>query len=645
MKYTTTKLKSRKSYPTYQFHTLVKSDSLGQDDIFKFCVLEVFKWLRSRMANFNELPDEIMQPEPEQYKEFDEKTLCSFIYNNGMVLDVVYIEKKGVWSFSLTEGDMGANIGKEDERPAVNGRSFSTEVAFVKNKACVEAGIRIICSEPADCTAPCEGFRPSFVKEIGENENIYYECEGYVADGKPLELRNKNDMNLLSSLFDSPRFDMPIILVAEPPLESDYNDAELRKKEIPTLESLFAELSYSSVKAKNNEPVEVKFDQETKGKIFYAKNVTNHLSKKNKVGQANTPAFEKSEEEEEKRLPCIDINGLAKSFLSQAVIFYVYSKAYKLLKDKKNIDIEDGDVLVFRRGSEIDSFFYDEYAGEFPAFEKKMKKAIRALPKHKNYYFGGVGRHSEMKLLEMSSRKGVENDLEARCARLEEENETLRGRIQEINSQIEDGSSLSVKLQQCRRDNEKLKEEIERKEGLVTKLEATYRKEKESFTKAAEKEEFLKKMYRVAAKYPTKKDKLVDWIRNEYSGNIYVAKSAESSMKKYGGMLDITMFCDAVVYLNAYADYQMMRIDKAEFERYSWQYGWTVDGCGKETLRNCTAEYTVSYEGKQGLMEWHLKSGTSNGEMLRIYFLWDKKMKKVVIGYMPDHLPTRKDKT
>ena len=42
-------------------------------------------------------------------------------------------------------------------------------------------------------------------------------------------------------------------------------------------------------------------------------------------------------------------------------------------------------------------------------------------------------------------------------------------------------------------------------------------------------------------------------------------------------------------------------------------------------------------------MDLHIKSGKgSDVNMIRIYFYYSSELKKSVIGYMPGHLPTRK---
>ncbi len=46
---------------------------------------------------------------------------------------------------------------------------------------------------------------------------------------------------------------------------------------------------------------------------------------------------------------------------------------------------------------------------------------------------------------------------------------------------------------------------------------------------------------------------------------------------------------------------------------------------------------------KKKLLEHHLCKGSDRDERfcLRIYFFWDEKLKRVVIGWLPGHLDTR----
>ena len=186
----TTQLRQIKSYPTYQLHAYTRSSSSAAEDMFRICILETMKWLRSRLSRFDTLPEQIMLPEPEDYNLLSFDMLQSFSLSIGFNISVVFIESRGVWSFELTETDMGENPGTDRERPPVNGRTFRTEISFMLHNDCVEIGIRTICSEPSDTTAPCKVFRPAIVKMLAQNPMIGLRNE-YEMNGQPFDITHK----------------------------------------------------------------------------------------------------------------------------------------------------------------------------------------------------------------------------------------------------------------------------------------------------------------------------------------------------------------------------------------------------------------------------------------------------------------------
>ncbi len=88
MIYKTTQIQPIRSYPTYQFHAYSSPVSKCSPDItFRICVLEVLKWLRNRFRQFEDLPQEIIAPEPADYGDYSEDEMCSFNINIGAALD------------------------------------------------------------------------------------------------------------------------------------------------------------------------------------------------------------------------------------------------------------------------------------------------------------------------------------------------------------------------------------------------------------------------------------------------------------------------------------------------------------------------------------------------------------------------------
>ena len=184
MSYKTAALQPVKSYPTYQFHAFTAS-RLDSEDVFNICILEALKWIRLRLKKFENIPKELLAPEPENYRELKEDMLCSFSLNIGASIDCTYMRNAGIWSFRIFETDTGENIGKPNERPAVPGRGFRTEISFLRHDDNVEAGIRTTCSEPFDCEAGCSVFRSTVVKAIADNPDVGFVKEGFLVNGKP----------------------------------------------------------------------------------------------------------------------------------------------------------------------------------------------------------------------------------------------------------------------------------------------------------------------------------------------------------------------------------------------------------------------------------------------------------------------------
>ncbi len=230
----TTKLKHIKSYPTYQLHTYTNNKRLPAEEVFKICILETMKWLRSRLSLFADIPTQLDLPEPENYRQLSFEMLHSFSLNIGSVISVVFIEKKGLWSFDITESDMGENIGTATERPPVNGRTFSTDISFIINGDRVETGIRTICSEPSDTSAPCRVFRPAIVKMLAENKLVGLRYE-YELDGSVINIGTKSEAGRFIDAVQDKKFSLPTVIVAEPPFETPPKKQELS---LPKLKAL-----------------------------------------------------------------------------------------------------------------------------------------------------------------------------------------------------------------------------------------------------------------------------------------------------------------------------------------------------------------------------------------------------------------------
>ncbi len=111
--------------------------------------------------------------------------------------------------------------------------------------------------------------------------------------------------------------------------------------------------------------------------------------------------------------------------------------------------------------------------------------------------------------------------------------------------------------------------------------------------------------------------------------NVIISSRAEASLKKYSNPLNVSVLCDALYYLNAYAEYRLGNIDEFMLSLYAEKYNWDVTFSGKEALKMYKKDYTVYIDGKPYLLDMHIKYGVSTHALIRIYFCWDEYKKKI----------------
>ena len=627
MSYITTKLQPLKSYPTYQFYARVDSKSLDLQCTFKICILETFKWLRARLKKFSDLPEGMLTPEPENYADFSDDSIISFSYSNGLSVDVVYIEKKGVWSFRMTESDIGANIGKENERKPVQGRTFSTEIAFLKQGDYIEAGVRTICSEPSDTTADCEVFRPTVVKALADNANVRLMQSGFILNKKPLEINSKSDLERFFGIYEDNSLNFPIVLVADS--ETEIKEIDIEK--ISTLNKTFSAVNCFSavnVTLENSNP--------------NLKNISEFIPDKRKKSKDKPKETIRTEKV---KLPVFDYVELARGLVGFAVVVFVDDRYFKQISNKTHINLSYGDIVVISRKNIIERYSYKDYHNDMSGFLKSLRYEINAMPKRKQYDFGNVLFHSDAKLKEYHTKRHETTSLEEECRIYRLENAELKSQIKDISQYHTDMQQTAESLRTALKKIDSLQKELETCETLYKEALSNNEQKESAYQKNAELISFYKNQIEIAALFPTDKDKICDWIENSFAENIVLMQRAKAEMRKFSGNLDISSFCDGIVYMNSYAKYRKHEISEIELQLYAERNNWEVQNCGKETIKMRKSDYTVTYENEQYILDLHIKHGVKAEELLRIYFCWDEKRQKILIGSMPGHLATTRQGT
>ena len=637
MEYNTTKVRSLKSYPTYQFYAKADSRTVSTDEAFKICILEALRWIRIRLQNLPDLPTELNTPDPEQYCSFSEDELSSFSYNNGFQIDVIYIDSIGAWSFRISETDMGANLGTPRERPAVNGRSFTTEIAFLKHSDCVEIGIRTVCSEPSDTSADCEVFRPRVVKALAENEHLRLLHSGCIIDGKPLEIKSKAELERFLDILEDHDRSLPVVLIADSKTEISHPQTVILP---PVTPSLSADKFSFSVFMQPKQEISIS-------------GIANSLTKKNgfsisdKEKEAKEPASSSIEKKNyvKTKLPVLDYTELSRSLIGFAIVVFSDEKFFKSIKNKSHLDIDHGDVLLITQQEAVEKTVYKQYQNDMHGFFHTLKKDVISMQKRSACSFGNVSFYSDAKLKEYKTKRHQTSSLEEKCSIYKLENTELKTKIKELSQQQTDMQQTAENLRIAQKKIESLSAELDDEKKAFDKLIKETVAKEDAYRKSADLIQFYRHMIDIAALFPTDKNDVFSWIDENFSDYLIAAPRAQSELRKFNGVLDLACLCDGIVYLAAYAKYRRHELSEEMLNLYAEHKKWEIQGCGKESLKAHRADYTATINGEQYILDQHIKRGVRAEELIRIYFCWDDKSKKTIIGSMPEHLATVKKST
>ncbi|MCR5806931.1 MAG: hypothetical protein K6G68_07850 [Oscillospiraceae bacterium] len=221
----------------------------------------------------------------------------------------------------------------------------------------------------------------------------------------------------------------------------------------------------------------------------------------------------------------------------------------------------------------------------------------------------------------------------------------MRAQVRELSQQQTDMRQTAETLRILQKKYDSLEKECETKGEAYQKLADESALKEEAYRKSAELIEFYNNMVSIASRFPTNKNDIGEWIDEYFSDDLITASRALNELRKYSGSLDVAALCDGLVYLAEYAKYRRQEIGEDVLELYAQRCHWDIQGCGKEALKMHRDEYTVNIDGAQYLLDQHIKRGIHAEELIRIYFCWDAKCRKVIVGSMPEHLATVKNST
>ena len=599
----TTKLVFFRKYDTYQalLEVMPKRD-LPVKDCYSKVILYIMRWFRNRLGDevFEKYPDIAYlrsdYPKPEEYESFSIENVHNIEGLNFLDFETMYLARKKAWFFHLAEPDNG------QEKKDIQGRTFGTDICVYRGRNSVVLGIKESCREPEQNSEDASGYRPGFVRDIFYDKQLIIGEQGldetYFFSTRPIRLKGKSKAGC---------------------------------------EKLYTELI---------------------------------MSKNRQMPVLFIPGDFYREHKEE-------VDGKTVSLLGYCHVVVWSDSCRKLFEslmgNEELVNAAESGKLIFYRSTKKQDNPTDYYDGEEENVLSTIKSVGLHEPIRKRCDFGkylltpsveyltdeAADKDAETVAAEESMRRAEVKDLRQKVGEYERDNDRLQRendrlaaenkRFSKDNTKISsDFSKKDDEILDLKNKNNELAEEIEQ---LKCQLEE---KEKQISAQLREERARTLPLLKLPSYDRDKKEGILSWIRECYSDELVIHKNAEKSFNADSRNLDWHKFCMMIHFLAGYTKHRNsggIAIDSTAAREYDpEELSLMVEpsGTGQGATEIYRDKYTIVIKDKDGkqkkvLMDMHIKSGKGNdANMIRIYFYYSPELKKSIIGYMPDHLPTRK---
>ncbi len=210
-KYMPRKLPRNREYPGYQFFCTLEKQNSTPEACFCFAVLCVVDWLKERLRETDVIPEQIAcLPQRQNSSEICPADLKSFTINSGFSAYVVSLPAHGIWSLRLKEPDSNTQ-----QRTAIPGRFFATNIGLRISGGRVELGIRIDVTDPEEAPEIDFAFRPKLVRYLYEAPDLQLSQVTPLPYQKAVPVETEQQLKQLKTLLDSSESTLPVILVTQ----------------------------------------------------------------------------------------------------------------------------------------------------------------------------------------------------------------------------------------------------------------------------------------------------------------------------------------------------------------------------------------------------------------------------------------------
>ncbi len=651
-RYEPIKLNQTNRYAGYQFHARVKVDGMEPSVAFRFLILSVYHWIRSRVPENDRGVAELALPEPEDLGSLADEAFVPYHFSVGYTMDITPLVENGIWSLRLKEPDIGT-----DERPSVSGRFFTTRVGLrLSEKGYTELGIRIDVTDPADAEREVDfAFRPGFVRSLAIQPSVCFEQVRELEYGRPLVVSSAEDYKQLVYLLESEDNQLPLVVFThyrpgvKEPVSVSMED--FVKNGLPTASGIQRPITGMGFPMKIERTIRVELPSVSSGKPLPLT-----YEKQKKVPDVTVSVTAPPVPVGSPVMP-YDADAFARSAFGYALTVVLGDSLFDKFASRIKKDIRPGDIVLcgprkFRGEVSVAGAF----AGEE---EEKLKKAYssallaaQSWSKHKSAYeYGSVVFEAEARKL--AQQKELERILESEQLEEKERYEQLARFAEGQKAVIDEKDRKIGRLEkQCDEEfdrgvafrdfeNARLEDEISslRKE-LSDALEKN-RQMSSGHQWAKDVRDALEQM-RKLEKLPSDNADVVRYFRQVYPDRLGFTERGEWEASRCSLRTDHLW---EILYLIANDLVDLFREKEGNLTEEDVT---RVAGCemsfreGAMTRKDSDVMKLRDdeYEGKAISVEPHLKLKSVKGEPphQRLHFCYDPELRKIIIGYLGDHL-------
>lgn len=657
--HTVVRLLKNHLYPTYQLYAVMGNKKITSEQGLVLGALTVIDWVRQRLGE--DIPEALKTPAPEEYANYPADKLISVHLNYGFVIDIVSLPEKGLWSLQITEPDLGSDPGNlNQKRRPIAGRVMETNVTFAIKGKELECGIQTLMSDPEN-TPLAEVYRPAFVKKLYNNPD--FGLKHIIPLTPKLKFINSAEsLKNVLQLYHNNSNQLPILIFTKVKKEEE---TEVRFRPVGMEELEKSNLTYDD---EGNHKYDIKYEvklvnklEAKKGKVEAKKEkkpkeeekITIRSIEELRILVDNPVALEKKPllaqvkrkvDRKDYEQPPYDIYRWAGSFTGFAQVYLLEPQLLEQLNQQEQLNLKNGDVVVLEpqcfKGSKIIFSI-----GNAQNNSKLLQKFIFTYPREKMVDFGDITFlsgardalvHSTMEAKEYSSEQEKRFAMQLSIkeaqwkAQLDEKNLALGRQESQFNKQSQQINILEKEKEALQKD---CAAQLERQQAVL-----------------AEREAYIQYL-EDRIKRPHTKKELPNWVETKLSKHLVLHPRAINELEAASlNEFRLELLYDALEYMGTdfwearYAGLSEEELLKRSSRKYDRGFEITVNA--PNSIRTYASYYKIpNYENLKGEFEtrelsWHMKNGNNAEYLVRIYFFFDDERKLIVVGSLPDHLPT-----